>query len=106
MFTLTEAATQQVQVAAKQGGAEGMALRLVARRKEDGSIEYLMGFDEANDKDIQISAGDVQVVWAPEYEVLLKGTVMDYVEMEPGDFRFIFLNPNDDHFVPPGEGEQ
>ena len=46
------------------------------------------------------------MVWAPEYEVLLKGTVMDYVEMEPGDFRFIFLNPNDDHFVPPGEGEQ
>jgi iron-sulfur cluster assembly protein len=103
MFKLTEAAAEQVQMAAKQGGAEGMALRLAAQRKEDGSIEYLMGFDEASDKDIQISAGEVQVVWAQEYEVLLKGTTMDYVEMEPGDFRFIFLNPNDDHFVPPGE---
>jgi iron-sulfur cluster assembly protein len=101
MFKLTDAAADQVQRAAREGGAEGMALRLAARRKEDGSIEYLMGFDEANEEDIHVKAGDVDVVLAQEYEVLLKNTVMDYVEMEPGDFRFIFLNPNDDHFVPP-----
>jgi iron-sulfur cluster assembly protein len=28
---------------------------------------------------------------------------MDYVEIEPGQFRFIFLNPKDPHYTPPTE---
>jgi iron-sulfur cluster assembly protein len=103
MFTITEAAAGQVRQAARQGGAEGMALRLAAQRAEDGSIDYLMGFDEANEEDIRIEAGELVVVWAREFIPLLKGATMDYVELEEGEFRFIFLNPNDDHYVPPEE---
>ena len=32
---------------------------------------------------------------------LLNGVVLDYVEMSPGEFQFIFMNPNDPHYVPP-----
>ncbi len=46
MFEITENAAEQVRNAAEQGGTEGMALRMAARMKEDGSIDYLMGFDE------------------------------------------------------------
>ena len=32
---------------------------------------------------------------------LLEGTTIDYVELEPGEFQFIFMNPNDANYSPP-----
>ncbi len=101
MFKLTEAAAKQVQVAAREGGAEGMALRMAAQRTEDGSIQYLMGFDEGSEADFRASSHGVTVLIAPEYLPLLNGATMDYVEMEQGEHRFIFLNPNDDNYIEP-----
>ncbi len=103
MFTLTEAAQEQVMVSSERGGSGGDPLRIAARRKEDGSIDYLMGFDHAQDDDIRVQCGDVEVVFAPEYQVLLEGATMDYVEIESGEYRFIFLNPNDETYIPPGD---
>ncbi len=103
MFTLTEAAQKQVMVSAELGEAVGDPLRLAAKRKEDGSIDYLMGFDQAQDSDIRIESGEVVIVFAPEYRSLLDGATMDYVEMESGEYRFIFLNPNDETYIPPSE---
>jgi iron-sulfur cluster assembly protein len=101
MITVTEAAAKQIHDAAKQQDMGGMALRIAATRKPDGSIDYAMGFDELKDVDIRIPVQDVDVVIAPAYKDLLEGMTLDYVEMEPGDFRFIFMNPNDPHFEPP-----
>lgn len=101
MFTVTEAAAQQVLAAAKQGGTEGLSLRLAASTQADGSIEYRMGFDEATDDDIRINSGGVDIVMAPEYVPLLDQATMDYVEIEPGRFHFIFLNPKDPSYKPP-----
>ena len=33
----------------------------------------------------------------------MEGATLDYVEIEPGDFNFIFMNPNDPSYVPPTE---
>lgn len=101
MLKLTEAAIEQIAISASQGGTEGLALRLAAQRRTDGSINYLFGFDEPKDADFKVEAGDVTVVIEPEYINLFDGAVMDYVEMEPNDFRFIFLNPNDETYVAP-----
>ena len=38
---------------------------------------------------------------APEYIPLLDQATMDYIEMEPGQFHFIFLNPKDSGYRPP-----
>ena len=38
----------------------------------------------------------VALVVAPAHLDLLDGMTLDYVELEAGDFRFIFINPNDD----------
>lgn len=103
MLKLTEAAIEQINTAASQGGTEGLALRLAAQRRPDGSINYLFGFDEPKDEDFRIECGGVTVVIEPEYLNMLDGAVMDYVEMEPNDYRFIFLNPNDANYVPPTE---
>jgi len=101
MFEITESAAAQVLVAAEQGGTEGMALRMAAQRKEDGSIDYLMGFDEAKENDIRFSVRGIDVIMSPQYMTLLDDAVMDYVELEEGDFRFIFMNPEDANYSPP-----
>ena len=103
MFEITEAAARQVEVAAKDGGTEGMALRLAAHQKEDGSIDYLMGFDEVKQDDIRLTSQGAEIVMAPEFVPLLDDAVMDYVELEKGDFRFIFINPKDANYSPPSE---
>ena len=92
MLTVTDTALDQIRSAALQGRAVGMALRLAARRGDDGSVDYGMGFDEPHDDDEQIAFDDlVVVVAAGASRTLLAGTTLDYVELEPGDFRFIFI---------------
>ncbi|EGV17843.1 HesB/IscA family protein [Thiocapsa marina] len=103
MFTLTTAAADQVLKAAQQGGTEGMSLRLAAFQMQDGAIDYRIGFDEPTEDDIRMSCAGVDIVMTPEQVPLLDQTTMDYVEMEPGQFRFIFLNPKDPHYKPPTE---
>jgi iron-sulfur cluster assembly protein len=105
MFKLTTAAAEQVLKAAKEGGAEGMSLRLAASSNSDGSIDYRMGFDAATEEDIRFQSEGVDLVMAPEDVPLLDQTVMDFVEIEPGKPHFIFLNPKDPTYEPPGEGE-
>jgi len=104
MFKITTTAAQQVLNAAKQGGTEGLSLRFAAHQKPDGSIDYHMGFDEATEEDIRISSEGVDIVMAPEYIPLLAEATMDFVEIEPGQFHFIFLNPKDANYNPPDEG--
>ena len=101
MFKLTSAAASQVLAAARQGGTEGMALRLAAQQRADGTLDYRMGFDEAGEDDICFSSEGVEICVAPEDVPLLDTATMDYVELEPGQFRFIFLNPKDPSYVPP-----
>jgi len=104
-FKVTEAAVAQILRAAQQGGADGLALRLAARRLPDGSIDYLMGFDQASESDLRVSLPGVEIIVAPEYVPLLSGAKMDFAEMNPGEERFIFLNPNDETYIPP-RGEE
>lgn len=104
MFKVTAVAVEQVHQAARQGGTEGLALRLAAHRNPDGSIDYRMGFDDATEDDIRVTCEGVEVVMAPEHVPLLDEATMDYVEIEPGKYHFIFLNPKDEHYSPPKEG--
>jgi len=103
MFRVTEAAAKQIVSASKQGGTEGLSLRVAAYKKPDGSVDYRMGFDAATDEDIRASSEGVDIVMAPEYVPLLDETTMDFVEVEPGQFHFIFLNPKDANYNPPEE---
>jgi iron-sulfur cluster assembly protein len=92
MFTLTSAAAQQIQKAVEDSGAHDMALRVAARREEDGSIDYGMGFDDTGDGDTCLEIENVSIVIAPHHTELLEDTVLDFVEIEPGQFNFIFVN--------------
>jgi iron-sulfur cluster assembly protein len=94
MFQVTPAAARQIRAAASQSDAAGMALRVAARQVADGSIEYGMGFDAAHDGDEPIEVDGVTVVVAPPCQPLLESTVLDWVELQPGAFSFIFIPPD------------
>ena len=103
MFTVTRTAAKQIHNAAASGGMEELALRVAATRAGDGGIDYRMGFDEIGAGDTVVSTNGIDVVIAAGDEALLDTAVLDYVEIEAGDHRFIFLNPNDPHHRPPAE---
>lgn len=106
MFKITPRAAEQIRQAANQGGTEGMALRLAARKKEDGTFDYLMGFDDVKDEDIQFDTEGVSIVMEPEYFSLLDETTMDFAELDDGEKEFIFLNPKDSNYSKPEEPVQ
>ncbi|MCU7930622.1 MAG: iron-sulfur cluster assembly accessory protein [Candidatus Thiodiazotropha sp. (ex Codakia rugifera)] len=103
MFKITPRAAQQILQAAKMGGTEGMALRFAAQMKGDGSYDYLMGFDDAKDDDIQFDSEGISVIMEPEHFSLLDETTMDFAELDDGESQFIFINPKDSNYSPPQE---
>ncbi|VAX06496.1 hypothetical protein MNBD_GAMMA25-1910 [hydrothermal vent metagenome] len=98
MITITPAAAEQILASANEQEIENLPLRIAAKKADDGSIEYAMGFaDQTGVDDLSFNSEGVDVVLAPTSALLLKGTVMDFVEIEPGEKNFIFTNPNDPH---------
>ena len=93
----TDAARIMLETAAKESDAIGLPLRIAAVRVPDGGLDYKMCFDDEGikDGDSQDAAGSVTIIVAAEDHPILEGTKLDYVEIEQGDHRFIFDNPND-----------
>ena len=94
MFTVTRAAAQELLAAAVRSNAQGLALRVAARQVADGSIEYGMGFDDTREDDEPAQFGELTVLIGSPSKPLLQGTVLDYVEIEPGRVDFIFAPPD------------
>jgi len=101
MFTVTENAVKQILAAKKQSDAEDLLLRVAARFTDDRSIEYTMGFDEQKENDEAVKFDDLVVVIDQNSQGLLEDCILDYVEFEPEQFKFIFLNPLDPNYVAP-----
>ena len=102
MITITPAAIDMIRRSASEGNMTGLPMRIAAKRNPDGSIHYGMGFDENElEGDIHVKAGDLDVVIAESSQILLEGTTLDYVELEPDNWQFIFMNPNDSNYSPP-----
>ena len=104
MITITPAAAGQIRASAEQGDLQGLSMRIAAKRNPDGSIHYGMGFDDNElEGDIHVTSEGIDVVISETSKILLDGTTLDYVEIEPDSYQFIFMNPNDVNYVPPEE---
>ena len=91
MFTLTPAATARILESAAQSDAAGMALRVAAKLEDGGDLSFGIGFDEAREHDMTIDCGELTVLVAPPSQELLSGMGLDFVEVEPGDWQFVFF---------------
>jgi iron-sulfur cluster assembly protein len=102
MITITPQAAEQILKSAQQAGLQEVCLRLAARLGENGAIEYGMGYDDRAEGDTQVVSGAIKVLVSAGCVELLAGATLDYVEINPGELRFIFINPNDPSHKPVG----
>jgi iron-sulfur cluster assembly protein len=98
MFKITAAAAEQIRSAA-EGQPDNPALRVAAKVDDDGQISYGMGFDEEREKDLVLDCEGVQLLISQRSQELLEDATLDFVELRPGEFQFIFINPKDDACV-------
>jgi iron-sulfur cluster assembly protein len=103
MITVTPQAAEQIAKSTAQAGAGEVCLRLAARLDDKGVLEYGMGFDDKADGDTQVAASGITLLISPGSVELLTGATLDYVEINPGEWRFIFSNPNDPSHKAPKE---
>ena len=89
MFTLTPAAAAQIRRSAEQQ-AGSSTLRVAAKHSEAGQVVYGMGFDDKRENDLVVECEGVTVLIAPLSQPLLDATTLDFVELTPGEFQFIF----------------
>lgn len=94
MFKVTPAAAEQI-LRAAQAQEDCSTLRVAAKVDEDGEIVYGMGFDEERENDLTIESEGVVLLIAPRSLELLEEATLDFVELHPGEFQFVFINPMD-----------
>lgn len=105
MITITSRAARQIAASALQAGVKVVHLRLAARLDDKGTIEYGMGFDDKAGGDLLAVSEGINVLVSPGSVELLTGATLDFVEINPGESRFIFINPNDPSHKAPRPGE-
>ncbi|MCL4747297.1 MAG: hypothetical protein KJZ83_18055 [Burkholderiaceae bacterium] len=91
---LTPAAASRILSEADAADLDEVLIRFAACVGEDGTtIEYGMGFDERREQDTAIDIDGVTILISPPSLDLLAGTTVDFVEISPGEHRFIFAAP-------------
>jgi iron-sulfur cluster assembly protein len=100
MLNLTPSAAEQILRAASAQQATTASLRIAAK-VEEGELVYGMGFDDERENDAVVEAAGVTLLIAPPSQEFLVGATLDFVEFRPGEFQFIFINPNE---PPPAAG--
>ena len=89
MFMLTPAAAEQI-IRAAQEQPDNPPLRVAAKFDDDGELVYGMGFDDEREDDTLIAGPGVTVLISPRSLPLLENTTLDFAEIQPGEFQFIF----------------
>ena len=93
MIKITDAAAAQIRVANNNPDVFDLILRVAAYQEEDGSVNFGMGFDSEREADEHLIVNGIQLLIAPSSTPFLQGVTLDFVEMNPGDMRFIFIPP-------------
>jgi iron-sulfur cluster assembly protein len=97
MIDIRPAAAEQIKAALRSQSEPGLELRVAARRGDDGGTEYGMGFDERRDQDEEIVTDTgITLLVSPPSLAAIAGTVIDYVEIAPGELRFVFYRAADE----------
>lgn len=97
LLVLTPAAASRIMSEADAADLDEVLIRFAARICDDGAtVEYGMGFDERREHDTEIEIDGVTVLISPPSIELLAGTTVDFVEISPGEHRFIFSRTGPD----------
>ncbi len=102
MIKLTASALEQIKLSATEGDMGKLPLRIAIKEQDGGSFHYAMGFDEQRlPGDNFLNFDGANLVVSVGSKDLAEGMTIDFVELEPGNSEFIFLNPNDPTYIAP-----
>ncbi|MEQ1662915.1 MAG: iron-sulfur cluster biosynthesis family protein [Thiobacillus sp.] len=93
MIKITDNAAEQIRAANNNPDMFELILRVAGYQEDDGSVNYGMGFDIEREADEHLVINGIQVLIAASSTPYLQGVTLDFVEMTPGDLRFIFIPP-------------
>lgn len=94
MFQVTSTAAEQIRNAA-EAQDDDPTLRVAAKIDDDGQLVYGMGFDEERENDVVIQCEGVTLLISPRSHELLDEATLDFIELRPGEFQFVFINPKE-----------
>ena len=103
IFEISDDAARQINVAADASESSKWPLRISLNIDASGKFNYLMGFDQSKEEDLQLKVNGINILIDPDSMVNLKNTKLDYVAIEGSDKQFIFINPNDPEYKKPDE---
>ena len=103
IFEISDDAAKQINVAADASESSKWPLRISLNIDSSGKFNYLMGFDQSKEEDLQLKVNGINILIDPDSMVNLKNTKLDYVEIDDSDKQFIFINPNDPEYKKPDE---
>lgn len=93
MIKITDAAAAQIRVANNNPDVFDMILRVAAYQEDNGDVNFGMGFDQEREADEHLVVNGIAILIAASSTPYLQGVTLDFVEMNPGDMRFIFIPP-------------
>lgn len=96
MIKITDDAAAQIRAANNNPDVFEMILRVAAYQEDDGSVNFGMGFDTEREADEHLIINGIEVLIASSSTPYLQGVTLDFVELNPGDMRFIFIPPYSD----------
>ena len=103
IFEISDDAAKQISTAAEQSESSEWPLRISLNVDSSGKFNYLMGFDQSKEEDLQLKINGINILIDPDSMVNLKNTKLDFVAIDGSDKQFIFINPNDPEYKMPDE---
>ena len=90
MIELSDNAAAQVGKSVADGAT--MALRVAAQRLDDGSLHYVMGFDDVGgEDDLSFSSNGITIVISRASYALCGELLIDFATLDDGNQAFVFL---------------
>ena len=104
IFEISDDAAKQINVAAEESESSKWPLRISLNVDSSGKFNYLLGFDQSKEEDLQLKINGINILIDPESMPNLKNTKLDYVAIDDSSNKqFIFINPNDPEYKKPDE---
>ena len=102
MFQLRPTAVTELRAVFEREEHEGLGLRVAARLEDDGELAFGLGFDEPREGDLPLDFDGVDILISPPSQPLLHDAMLDFVEVEPGRFGFVFVPQDNEPAAPSG----
>ena len=103
IFEISDEAAKQINVASESSESSEWPLRISLNVDDKGKFNYLMGFDQSKEEDLQLKINGINILIDPNSMINLKNTKLDFVAIDGKDKQFIFINPNDPEYRKPDE---